>query len=252
MADVDDRFEELLPFYALDALSDEERDQVEAYLAAYPAARERLAEMQQAVDALPFAPAPVEPPKRLKASLMARVESDARVRFPVQHAQLEPMASKGLWARLSQTRAALTLAAFCLVLAVGASVWALTLNSEMARLRDLVDGIAAPGVQTIAILGTEHQPKAHGNVIANPNAESAIVLLGSLSQLEPGQVYQFWLIRGDQPVSAGTFSVDDEGRAMLLIDAQEAIGLLDAVGVSIEPQGGSPQPTGDIVMLSTL
>jgi anti-sigma-K factor RskA len=263
MADLDDRLEELLPFYALDALSDEEREQVEAYLDANPAARARLAEMQQAADALPFVATPVEPPIQLKASLMARIEADARVRFP---AQRESSAKSGRLARLFQPRASFAFAGLCLIVAVGALAWALTLNTEMTRLRDdvaalreevadqneLLADIARPGVQTMQIVGTEIRPEAHGNLIANPDTESAIVLLGGLSQPEPGKVYQFWLIRGDEPVSAGTFTVDDQGRAALVITAQEAIRLFDAVGVSIEPEGGSPQPTGDIVMLSTL
>jgi anti-sigma-K factor RskA len=38
----------------------------------------------------------------------------------------------------------------------------------------------------------------------------------------------------------------------LAVQAADAIGSFDAIGVSIEPDGGSPQPTGDIVMLSNL
>jgi anti-sigma-K factor RskA len=73
-----------------------------------------------------------------------------------------------------------------------------------------------------------------------------------LAPLPSGKVYQFWLIKGDTPVSAGLFSVDTQGRGLLSVSTSEPIGSFDAIGVSIEPEGGSPQPTGDIVMLSKL
>ena len=47
------RIEELLPFYALDALTDEERQLVEAYLAEHPEARRELEGLNEAASALP-------------------------------------------------------------------------------------------------------------------------------------------------------------------------------------------------------
>src|SRR5512147_2046765 len=69
--------EELLPFYALDALSDEERQLVEGYLAEHPEARQQIEEMSQAASALPYSVTPVEPSSDAKRALMARVAADA-------------------------------------------------------------------------------------------------------------------------------------------------------------------------------
>ena len=63
---MDPRIEELLPFYALDALSDEERELVESYLAEHPEVREQISDLQSATDALPYSVTPVEPQHRLK------------------------------------------------------------------------------------------------------------------------------------------------------------------------------------------
>ena len=49
-----ERIEELLPFYALDALSDEERELVEAYLAEHPEVRAQMGELQSVAEALPY------------------------------------------------------------------------------------------------------------------------------------------------------------------------------------------------------
>ena len=74
--------EELLPFYALDALTEEERELVEKYLAEHPEARQQVEEMEKATSALPYGVAPVEPSQRAKQALMARVTSDAQARVP--------------------------------------------------------------------------------------------------------------------------------------------------------------------------
>ena len=69
--------EELFPFYALDALTDEERAEVESYVAGNPAARARLDEAMSAVTELVMAAEPLPPDPAVKARLMARVASEA-------------------------------------------------------------------------------------------------------------------------------------------------------------------------------
>src|SRR6266487_363234 len=77
---MDKDIEELLPFYALDALTDEERELVEKYLAEHPEARRQIEEMSDTVSALPLSVSPVEPPRRAKKAVMARVVKDAEAR----------------------------------------------------------------------------------------------------------------------------------------------------------------------------
>ena len=45
---MDNQIEELLPFYALDALTEEERELVEAYLAKHPEAGAQMEELNRA------------------------------------------------------------------------------------------------------------------------------------------------------------------------------------------------------------
>ena len=73
---MDPRIEELLPFYVLDALTDEERELVDSYLAEHPEAREQIIDLHSAASVLPYGISPVEPPRQVKESLMARVNAD--------------------------------------------------------------------------------------------------------------------------------------------------------------------------------
>ncbi|HEY1409745.1 MAG TPA: hypothetical protein VF434_12440, partial [Promineifilum sp.] len=68
--------EELFPFYALDALTADERAEVERYVAANPQARSRLEELVEAAAEFSAETAPIEPAPTVKDSLMARIAAD--------------------------------------------------------------------------------------------------------------------------------------------------------------------------------
>jgi hypothetical protein len=53
-------------------------------------------------------------------------------------------------------------------------------------------------------------------------------------------------------VAAGLFEVNNDGKAILQVSQAVTPESYDAIGVSIEPEAGSIQPTGDIVMLGGL
>lgn len=259
---MNESLEDLLPFYALGTLTDDERKQVEVYIAANPDARARLEEMMRVSSILPQSIEPVDPPPALKKSLIDRVNADARPRRPAFN--LSQLIT-AFWPRPSAGLSpAIALLSLVLLIAVGG--WAITLNNEVARLREetaalrrelndqrkMLAQIAAPGARLINISGTEHQPDAHGQFIARADGSSAVLTVTGLAPLEPGQVYQLWLVRGDTPVSAGIFEVDEDGWAVLQVTADVSPGSFNAIGVSIEPAGGSQLPTGDRVMLGSI
>lgn len=262
---MDERLEELFPLYALGALTDEERAQVESYIAGDPQAKARLDELTQTASMLSYDIAPVGPSPELKKSLMDRVSADARARAADSR---RPRATSGFQPErsgfsLSRLFAALSpaLAVLSLLLAIIVGGWALVLNNEVAQLRvetaalkkaladqrTVIAQIAAPADQIVVVAGTEHQPKAHGHLIAHKDG-SAVLVVSGLDRLQAGRVYQLWLIRGDTPMSAGVFEVDETGVAVVQVATVAAPGAFNAVGVSVEPTGGSETPTGDIVM----
>ena len=260
---MDKEIEELFPFYALDALSDEDRKLVEAYLREHPEARRQIEEMDAAVSTLPHSVSPVEPSRHTKEVLMARISSDGRAQSP-----LIKSASRPPVMRLDTIFQALSLGA-----AVIAILWAVVLNIQLSQLRTQVSvlgeallaqansleeinarlpQIPISAAETISLAGTELQPQARGQLIADPNKNSAVLVIAGLDQLEPGMTYQVWLIDGGGPKSAGLLQVDSNGQGILIVTSELIIGEFDALGISVEPDGGSQQPTGEIVVLSDL
>jgi anti-sigma-K factor RskA len=260
---MDPRIEELLPFYALDALTDEEKELVEAYLVKHPEFRAQVDELQSTTDAIPYGVAPVEPQRRLKDALMARVAVDVRSRASEQKQASIP--SEKRWANLFP--------AFSFAVATVAVVWAVILNIQLSQLRNDVSALGQALVAqsnsleqinaklpqtpvsaavTVSLKGTDVQPQAQGQLIADPNSQSAVLVIVGLDQLESGRTYQVWLIDGGGPQSAGLLTVDENGQGVLIVTSELSIGSFQALGISVEPDGGSQQPTGDIVVLSDL
>ena len=260
---MDPRIEELLPFYALDALTDEEKELVEAYLVEHPEARAQVDELQSVTDAIPYGVLPVEPQRRLKDALMARVAVDQRSSASEQKQASNPREKR--WANLFP--------AFSFAVATIAVVWAVILNIQLSQLRNDVSALGEALVAqsnslelinaklpqtpvsaavTVSLKGTDVQPQAQGQLIADPNSQSAVLVIVGLDQLEPGRTYQVWLIDGGGPQSAGLLTVDENGQGVLIVTSELSIGSFQALGISVEPDGGSQQPTGDIVVLSEL
>jgi anti-sigma-K factor RskA len=267
---MDKQIEELFAFYALDALNNEEKELVEAYLKEHPEARQQIEEMGSAVSALSYGVPPVDPSPRSKETLMRRVAADQRATSSMREQESRPRVM-----RLGNI-----FQAFSMGVAIVAIVWAVILNTQLAQLRNevltlrnaivaqansleqinqSVDQINAKlpqeipsAVVTISLKGTDVQPQAQGQLIVDPNSESAVLVIAGLDQLEAGKTYQVWLIDGGTPVSAGLLTADENGQGVFIVTSEAAIGSFNALGISIEPEGGSPQPTGDIVVLSEL
>jgi anti-sigma-K factor RskA len=260
---MDNHIDELLPFYALDALTDEERSLVEAYLAEHPEARAQAEELTHAASALPQSIRPVQPSPQTKDALMSRVAADARVRVRSSE-QDQPSRRVNRIESFFRT--------FSLAAAAIAIIWIIVLNMQVVQLRNEVaalnESLASQAdalnqfienfpqtnpsrTITVSLRGTNAEPQAQGQLIADPASQSAVLVVTGLPPLEPGKTYQVWLIAG-APVSAGLLTVDANGQGVLIVTTTESIGSFQSLGISVEPEGGSPQPTGDIVILSEL
>ena len=85
-----------------------------------------------------------------------------------------------------------------------------------------------------------------------PDGDEVTLSVANLPPPPADSTYQAWLIVGGAAVSAGTFAVDTAGQGRHTI-TNAAPGTFEAVGVSLEPSGGSDQPTpGSIILLGSL
>ena len=80
------------------------------------------------------------------------------------------------------------------------------------------------------------------------NNGEATLSITDLPKLPADKQYQLWLIQDGQRDSGAVFSVDTNGSAQVNIDAKRPLTEYRAFGITIEPAGGSPGPTGERVL----
>lgn len=83
-------------------------------------------------------------------------------------------------------------------------------------------------------------------VLASKTADMAVISMTDLPEPATGRAYQLWLMGDHEPISAGTMEAGQVGPSP---SAQIAgIRNSDQIGITEEPAGGSPAPTGQVLL----
>lgn len=127
-----------------------------------------------------------------------------------------------------------------------------SLQTDLSNAESVLALFTAQGAYQVLLSGTEVQPLAEAQIILHPDSKVALLFVDGLEPLSTGQVYQVLLIRDDGHDTAETFAVSVGGQDALIVHANTPFKTFTAVGVSIEPEGGSPQRTGEIVLLGSI
>lgn len=240
----------LLEAYALHALPPEDAARVAAYLAAHPDAARAVAELEEVAAMLPYSVEPVTPDPALRLRLMATVYQEAldEARPPARPAPtpLRPRARAG-GARFWPVAAAILL-----LFTVGFGGWNVALRRDVRETERALatERAAATTLDTRAVQGTTPGAPTRGEVIKFGSAERAMLTITGLPPLAAGKTYQVWFISGNTPTGAGLFTPNPDGSWSGLVTGNLADA--QAIAISIEPSGGSPAPTGDIVAKGSL
>jgi anti-sigma-K factor RskA len=218
---------DLIPAYVLGALSPAEADQVDEHLGQCEFCQVELRAYQQVVEELPLAARQHAPPAAVKQRLMTRVKQQAPVRPSLvdRSRRLIPA-----WSLVSL--------ALILVLAVS-NLWLWQRVTELDK---------ADEFHVVAMVGTDYTPESSGMLVISPDGLEGTLIVENLPALEPETQYQLWLIREGERDSGGVFSVSKSGYGHLRIMAPASLLSFDAFGITIEPEGGSPGPTGEKVL----
>ncbi len=116
------------------------------------------------------------------------------------------------------------------------------------RQLNLANRQASTSMQLVALANTQNSPGAVGTMIMDPNGKYGTLVVDNLATLDPSKQYQVWLIKGGERTSGGVFSVNPDGYASLELHAASPLAQFDSIGITIEPTGGSPGPTGAKVL----
>jgi anti-sigma-K factor RskA len=78
------------------------------------------------------------------------------------------------------------------------------------------------------------------------------IVCANLPQVPTDKTYQLWIVTGKARTSAGLMKIDETGHGHLAVDLSDRTDRLQVAALTVEPEGGSPQPTGDILAVAKL
>jgi anti-sigma-K factor RskA len=219
--------------YVLDAVSADERMVFERHLGDCGACRQEVAELRETATRLGTAVA-TAPPPRLKANVMSQIRN---VRQIPPETPVVPLRRPGsVWAlRLSAAAAAVLLVVSGVlgVLLVRAQPDS-DVDTQATAIAEIVRaGDARVVNQGDASTGTM-------TAVSSKSANRMVLLSEDLPAAPEGKTYQAWTI-GPRIKSAGLIE-PAEGKASLEV---AGISAAESVGITVEPAGGSQQPTSD-------
>lgn len=243
--------------YALDALPADERAFFERHLGLCEDCRREVEELTEGAAVLGDATAE-PPPPTLRASVLAGIQQTPQVApaAPRPLAAPEPVAPAppvtplrpGRWQRLQPMAMPAVAAALALAVLLGGVSAVLQnrvagLEDELASSQQLAAVLSDPTLQIVAVDGPAGTV---ARLLHAPGSQEAMLVVDGLTQVPDEQTYQLWVLRDGAPVPDQVFRPDEQGRA--LVAFEEPVTADDAVAATVEPGGGSTQPTGDIVL----
>jgi anti-sigma-K factor RskA len=263
---------ELAPIFALGALDGDDLASFRAALPASPELQAEVVSFESVCGRLAHATATARPAGGLRARALGAVgvfPAPASARRPTPAA---PVAHPTPWLAWAATLAAVTAGG----LYVREHLLLSDLRRDAAAVRTERDGLEAEVLQArmelatlqrqltqevafrelvgqresrqVLLAGLEPAPAAVARAVWNPATREAVLLVAGLAPAPPGKVYEAWVIASGAPVPAGTFQVDASGKAVLRMPAVDETSRVKTFAVTIEPDGGTPAPTGSMVL----
>jgi anti-sigma-K factor RskA len=108
------------------------------------------------------------------------------------------------------------------------------------------------GLRWVHLPASAQDTKASAVLMWNAQSEIGLVYATGFPQLVDGTTYQLWLTNGPDRVSAGTFTVDQNGKGAMLFHITQPIDQYTWARITTEPLTGSPEPTGAVVVIGQL
>lgn len=237
--------------YAVDALTDEERRPFERHLETCEPCRQEVQELQATAAQLGAA-VHAEPPAGLKADVMARIEQEPQEREVVTMTRATPPSAPVVSELPTRwyTRLMAPAAAAVLIAVLGLTAIIANLNDRIDELEvastRVADIVAAEGARIVEVSGPDG---SSAKIVLAAGRGEAVFLASGLPELPPGKAYELWLI-GEQIVPAGVFVPGERGRVSQVMTGD--MRAVEAIGVTVEPESGSPQPTSEPIMVAEL
>lgn len=252
----------ILESYVLGVATPEERKEVEKQAAIYPEIKSELEEIENAINkyAIEYA---VEPPSYLKEKILAQITRQTNTTEPVIRALKQPSTSKFSYWSMAASFLLLISASFTIYFAVKTNkldtdMYAIkqanttltdslkALSSNLSQMQSDMAILKDPMYKIVELKGLKVAPEAKAMVCWCPMDKKVYVEIDKLPPAPEGMQYQLWAIVDGKPVSEGMLTTGNGLHPMKDVDNAQAF------AVTLEKQGGSETPKGDMYVMGTI
>jgi anti-sigma-K factor RskA len=263
--------------YAFGRLNPGNRKQFEAHLASgCKVCKAELARLNEALGLFPLTLKQERPDQRVKEQLLARIASAKRTPGPAQEQPRRALKKEapvtmatGPVVTTQRPWFGYAIAGVALLIIVALGIYTndlittldtqeqkiVALQTELAQRDEMLKILQSQRIEMVLMNGLEPSPSGYGKIIWDPVKKTAIFQVAQLPTVPEDKEYQLWVIRKGEKIPAGLFAVrseqEKESYFKIMNLNVESKKDFEAFAVTLEPKGGSPQPTSPIYLLGT-
>jgi len=230
-------FIENLPAYAIGALDAGDIPALEAHLKTCASCRTELAGYRIVSESMLTAIPPKQPSAALRKRLQNRLPSAQKTSRPRLVWSMNPS-----MIGLAAMALLLIFNIFSFVQIQSLQQQQTLLTNQIANNQTILAMLSYPDIQTLPI----NSENITGNLLLDKDRNVAALIMWNLPQLQVKQTYQAWLIdpQGNRTSAAVFHPGSNEPFTSISIISPTNLSNFTGIGVTIEPAGGSNQPTG--------
>lgn len=273
--------QEIAALYALGALSQHEARAFDVHLRdRCPICELELKQFDEVVGLLGVSVEPETPSGYVRDLLTMRIQREisetstlARPVIPFPEQPIVRQAPAKASSTLSRSWLPWAVAAaFLLAFVFSFTAWRTsrsTLQAELAQMRDSASAVSnqnaqlgeqlaetiqinsvlsSPSPRVLRLEGQEPAPGSSATVYWDVQGNRWVVT-ANLPPAPEGKVYQLWFVTAEAKISAGLIRPNRAGHGFEILPFPSDIGPLAAAAITLEPEGGSEQPTMPIYVL---
>ena len=228
MSSEDTEIHDLVAAYALDAVDDDERMAFERHLETCERCRNELATLRDTAASLAYAAPATPPPPELRERILdtARAERPNVVPLRPRHSHATAVLGAA--------------AAIAAGIAIALGVWNISLRGSLDDKNAALEATNKALIVVGDAKALRHDLSgASGQLVVASSGKAALVIC-DLPKAPSGKTYQEWVLNGTVPTPAGEF---DPASGCVAVPLDASVPSDAGVAVTVEPDGGSRQPT---------
>lgn len=232
MNKIHDRIQSLIAAYAMGAVPEDEVPAIRSHILSCEACFAEAESYTEALAVLAVSVDPVDLPRGFAGRVLQAARGDATTPAPRPKA-----ASRGrLWRVLVPGVAVLA------VISLLGTTAALVRSIDRQRQYEAVVASLVSDPEALSLEG----PGGAEAVLASSD-DGLVLVAVDLGEAPRGRDYQLWLMKDGLPTPGVTFDVDD---SVAVVESIGDLASYDGAAITVEPDGGSSQPTTEPVLSS--